>query len=522
MTAWTVPRLLVLVQLVFISGGVVSVSAQANKSIRSYKVIEDTTVYRYPSEKSEQIALIPSGTTVHVVASQFGQWARIQSQQGRPSGYIKKSSLATTESSSSESTETPNEFPRNPQASSVRSKESRIRTEIEFNNRLSSPVAIYWVDDRGNEIFFEDLNPGSSKVFQTFTTHPWRVRDKKTGQLLKTVVVGPRREFVAIGEAAREIQPPIKPPTPQVQAQPQMQPKPVKPPTPQVQAQPQIQPKPVRPPTPQIQSEPQIQPKPSLPSRPVAVGSSPMSTFGNFLTMVLSIIVGCGVIYAIIRFTKSSSTAVDAHWATLIENLQASPKEFYASVERAIERRQVPAISNCRVDWKEGGLFTTLREYLRISRETHVLDVCGAPYGTGFFVSWWLAELQPSSIGPTLAAIWLFLSIETASRFFFEPPQNYIVTAAAMILIFLLVGILINRSSGKNWVRYVLVIPVIGWLMKRLFLPATYYRIDTASMFRSAVHSAVQEVIDEITKAKGLRALTELERKPILREFFQR
>jgi len=247
-----------------------------------------------------------------------------------------------------------------------------------------------------------------------------------------------------------------------------------------------------------------------------------MSAIGNFFTMVFSIIVGCGVIYAIIRLTKSSSTLVDSHWATLIENLQASPMEFYASVEQAIERRQVPAISNCRVDWKEGGLFTTFREYLRISRERHVLDICGAPYGTGFFVSWWLAELQPSAIGPTLAAIGILLVIDIVSGSFFESPQAFIFSGMAVILIFLFVGILMNRSSGKNWVRYVLVIPMIGWLMKRLFLPATYYRIDTASMFRLAINNSVQEVIDRMMQAKGLRALTELERKPILREFFQR
>jgi pantoate kinase len=91
-----------------------------------------------------------------------------------------------------------------------------------------------------------------------------------------------------------------------------------------------------------------------------------------------------------------------------------------------------------------------------------------------------------------------------------------------MILIFLLVGILINRSAGKNWVRYVLAIPGIGWLMNRFFMPPTYYRIDTESMFQTAIHCAVQEVVDQMTAAKGLRALTELERKPILREFFQR
>src|SRR5262249_45293635 len=194
MAAWTVPRLLVLVQLLLISGGVGLVRAQVNKSIRSYEVIEDTKVYRSPSENSEQIAVIPSGTTVYIVAPQVGNWARVQSQVGRPSGYIKKSSLAITEPSSSESSETPNEVPRNPQASSFRSKESRIRTEIEFNNRLPTVAAIYWVDYQGKEIFYSDLNPGSFKVIQTFPTHQWRVRDKETGEVLRTIVAGSARQ----------------------------------------------------------------------------------------------------------------------------------------------------------------------------------------------------------------------------------------------------------------------------------------------------------------------------------------
>ena len=41
-------------------------------------------------------------------------------------------------------------------------------------------------------------------------------------------------------------------------------------------------------------------------------------------------------------------------------------------------------------------------------------------------------------------------------------------------------------------------------------------------MFRGAVYSAVLEVIDEITNAKGLRALSETERKPILTDLFKR
>ena len=52
-----------------------------------------------------------------------------------------------------------------------------------------------------------------------------------------------------------------------------------------------------------------------------------MSTIGNVLMMVFHVILGFGVIYAIIRITKSSSTVVNSNWGTLIENLQASPME---------------------------------------------------------------------------------------------------------------------------------------------------------------------------------------------------
>jgi hypothetical protein len=120
-----------------------------------------------------------------------------------------------------------------------------------------------------------------------------------------------------------------------------------------------------------------------------------------------------GAIFVVIRLTKSSSVFVQGHWSTLIENLQASPKEFFASVEKQIDRRRVPAMEYSRVDWKEGGLFSAEREYLRVSRERNVLaDICAAPYGTGFFVSWWLAELRPSPIGPTLAVLALLFNTD--------------------------------------------------------------------------------------------------------------
>src|SRR3989344_80720 len=98
-----------------------------------------------------------------------------------------------------------------------------------------------------------------------------------------------------------------------------------------------------------------------------------------------------------------ATTLVMSHWSNLIENLQASPLEFYGLVECAIRNRNIPEASTSRVDWQEGGLLSAKREYLRVSRGKNIFDVCGAPFGNGFFVSWWLGEPRPSPVGPSLA-----------------------------------------------------------------------------------------------------------------------
>jgi hypothetical protein len=61
--------------------------------------------------------------------------------------------------------------------------------------------------------------------------------------------------------------------------------------------------------------------------------------------------------------------------------------------------------------------------------------------------------------------------------------------------------------------------PLVGRVYERIFAPPTFYAVDTALMFRDAVHKAVLEVVDGMTANKGLRALSEDERKPIMKHF---
>lgn len=161
-------------------------------------------------------------------------------------------------------------------------------------------------------------------------------------------------------------------------------------------------------------------------------------------------------------------SSIISHWDHLVEGLQYSPQEFYAALERAIASRQIPDAKVSRIEIREGGILSAKRMYLRVWRKKLVFDVCGAPFGNAFFFSWWLTEL----------------------------PSGCLVI--------------------------LLLIPVIRQITLVFARPWTYFKLDTAYMFQQSVHAAVMEVVDEITKTKGLKTLTEGERKPIMHDFFQR
>jgi hypothetical protein len=86
-----------------------------------------------------------------------------------------------------------------------------------------------------------------------------------------------------------------------------------------------------------------------------------------------------------------------------------------------------------------------------------VYYVCAAPFGTGTFVSWWLCEKSVKQF--SLAAI-----------------------------------------------------PFLGKLAGKERDNKTFYQIDVETMYRTAVHSTVMDVLDNITKTGGVRGLTELEK----------
>lgn len=151
-----------------------------------------------------------------------------------------------------------------------------------------------------------------------------------------------------------------------------------------------------------------------------------------------------------------------SHWHKHIEGLKLSTQEFYSGVEFAVQSRDLPDAKFSRVEYKEGGLFSGRREYLRIKRGELYFDVCAAPFANGMFFS---------------------------SRLFAE-------------------GSFLEGLGA------------FGSFMKVLFKPDTFYKTDTALMYQSLVHHALLEVVDSFTSGANLPPLPESERKPVMREFY--
>ncbi len=238
---------------------------------------------------------------------------------------------------------------------------------------------------------------------------------------------------------------------------------------------------------------------------------------------------------------KVLSALAFSHWSTLIGNFQASPKEFYTSVEASLEQREIPDIQTSRVVYPEGGAFSPRREYLRVKSGDHLFDICGAPFGTGFFFSSWLT-MKERRWG-YLWGIVLLVVVSLATRLLYPllaPPITsligfpliimdstgqsilYGMVAALVFFGILWISALLARI-GSPWLEEaILSIPLVNLLYAWIFRPLTYYRVDTMLMFEKSVQAAVLEVIDEMTSAKGIRSLSDDERKPIHRGFLKR
>jgi hypothetical protein len=213
------------------------------------------------------------------------------------------------------------------------------------------------------------------------------------------------------------------------------------------------------------------------------------------------------------------------HWPKLFEKLRYSTQDFYSAVERALGERQVPDLKFERVVFREGGMLSDNRDYLRISRERIIFDICGAPFGTGFFVSVRAGE-KPLRLG-LLAYLFIIVFLVGAVELLIGlrfgvyryMAQHYSLSAGqttwmlAGVLALLTIAMIIR--VGGNFDVFLMGFPIVSFFYERFFRSKTYWRDDRMCMYTQAVNPAVQQVIEEITASQRILPMSELTSKPI-------
>lgn len=210
-------------------------------------------------------------------------------------------------------------------------------------------------------------------------------------------------------------------------------------------------------------------------------------------------------------FEKTKGEVVD-HWYTLIPGFNTSTKDFYAAIEQELKARQVPGLEILHVDFAEGGVLSAQRQYLRLSRERLVFDICAAPFGTAYFFSCRFAEL------PAVIAIWQLLAVVSVLGICI--PVSFLVCAKVFGLltpfvwpaawIFLIaVTIYALRNAValglKDLDATLIKSHVVGPIYERWFRKETYYRQDTRIMYRDTVNAVVKAKVEEVTGANGVK-----------------
>lgn len=197
-----------------------------------------------------------------------------------------------------------------------------------------------------------------------------------------------------------------------------------------------------------------------------------------------------------------------SHWHQLYENFSTSSLDFYTTVEEAIKKREVPGLTFDRVTWKESGILSAKREYLRVARGRLHWDICAAPFGTGFFFSSRLAVFPSRFAGLVYLALFLECCYGLL-RYFGKPYtegwQAWGYDALLVLGLFLVLGTIVRMKVGDE--DAVLAMPIVGFFYEKLFNPATYFKEDTDLMFMEAVNAGLHEAVEATTSGKGMRIL---------------
>ncbi len=198
---------------------------------------------------------------------------------------------------------------------------------------------------------------------------------------------------------------------------------------------------------------------------------------------------------------------VHDHQATYLENFSIAPGDLYKAIEAEIADKKLPDIKVSRVLFREGGLLSANREYLRVRRERFAYLVCAAPWGTSFFFStrfteipvslrWWEAIAALLFLAGTFFAYWQLLGLFWG--------------VAIFALNVIAIAVLCRNLVAMGWNRLddlLLRLPVFGVIYELWLRPNTFFRDDTRGLFQNLIQAIVHRQIGSFAASSGLNLL---------------
>ena len=218
---------------------------------------------------------------------------------------------------------------------------------------------------------------------------------------------------------------------------------------------------------------------------------------------------------------NSRKAEVFSHWGSVTPDIHFSTQDFYGKVETAIRAKEWPGVQLLRVQYREAGLLSHSREYLRIIRQRQLFDVCAAGFGKDYFFS--LREAEIPAVVDLRAIVAVMLGLFMLSVLCLQTLGLLFGPLTLLFLLILAVWFLFNvLKLGLTKVDSALItMPVIGPVYEAWFRRDTYFQQDTRLFFLHCVSELVKRHVADTTSANGVKLLNGFEKKLILGGLYQ-
>ena len=198
---------------------------------------------------------------------------------------------------------------------------------------------------------------------------------------------------------------------------------------------------------------------------------------------------------------KRKRPIVYKQWITPLMDFASDTTKFYAAVEDELRKWEVPELTTERILYRDGGLLSQQREYLRVRRENLVFDILSAKFGK----CWWFSSR--SAVLPRVLRVWEIL-VFVGGVAAFAASYLYVFDriTAGIAMASTLGMLLVMMVAARTWNGLddlLLKLPVIGAFYESIFRADSYYRDDARRMYVSIVDHLVREKVKEFAAAEG-------------------